>query len=78
MYKFSSISAPKEADTSKSWLKNNSSPRHEVIDHWNISYSLRILDTAQHKTFASICDEWPILKLSYGYELVNILQFISV
>ena len=57
---------------SRNWLIDNREPE-EVLRHWDLSYSLRLLDAQnqEYQIVANIFDGWPILKDSNSYKLVR-------
>jgi len=59
------------------WLKHNSEPWIDVVEHWEASRLARIkdvttLDANVHLFFT----KWPILKHPQGYTLVNIVAVV--
>ncbi|XP_068902975.1 uncharacterized protein [Tenebrio molitor] len=61
---------------SADWLKNNCEPFESVLAHWKKSFQLRKKFSSPNPnndpiTISSIYDDWPILKLSTGYLLIE-------
>ncbi|XP_057333632.1 uncharacterized protein LOC130672879 [Microplitis mediator] len=61
-----------EPEKSKTWLINNRDIE-DVLKHWDISYALREneIESNQFQTVTDIYNDWPILKDSIGYQLIE-------
>lgn len=59
------------------WLKHNSEPWNDVVEHWEASRLARMKDMAEWKENVQLFfTKWSILKQPQGYTLVNILAVI--
>lgn len=57
----------------KQWLRDNSAPWDLVVERWEKSFQLRREDKTDN--LSEYINNWPILKNSKAYLLVNLIEF---
>ncbi|XP_047984445.1 uncharacterized protein LOC125224968 [Leguminivora glycinivorella] len=64
--------SPEVAEEYKLWLKFNKEPWTDILDKWNQTRKYRLAYIAEERyTILDILTEWPSLKMSLGYKLVE-------
>ncbi|CAH0560965.1 unnamed protein product [Brassicogethes aeneus] len=59
-------------DDSCTWLRNNTQPQESVRKHWKTTFKTRRRQICSQKdTIGGIYEQWPILKHSIGYTLIE-------
>ncbi|KAB0803155.1 hypothetical protein PPYR_00125 [Photinus pyralis] len=58
-----------EAKDSEIWLRRNTQPQCEVLQHWKQSYLAR--RNTQFQTIAQFLEQWPILRSPIAPDLIN-------
>ncbi|XP_039303045.1 uncharacterized protein LOC120357201 [Solenopsis invicta] len=65
------MSSEAHQENSKLWLIHNRAPWADVINHWNTSYTLRLVNCMNKKTLHDLLEEWPILLTENSYLLIE-------